>query len=78
MNLMEWINVFETVFEYEAYLVAGLLEDYDIPVKFEGNKFSAEPVNVSSLSSFKIFVPDDYLKQTVDILADFLEENSYD
>ena len=78
MNLMEWINVFETVFEYEAYLVAGLLEDYDIPVKFEGNKFSAEPVNVSSLSSFKIFVPDDYLKQTVDILADFLEESSYD
>jgi len=78
MIFMEWVNVFETVFEYEAYLVAGLLEDYDIPVKFEGNKFSAEPIQVSSLSSFKIFVPNDFLKKTVDLLADFLEEDSYD
>ena len=78
MVSMDWINVFETIFEFEAYLVEGLLEEYDIPTKFIGNKFYAAPVNNTSLSSFKIMVPSDYLKESINILAEFLEEDSYD
>jgi len=68
--------VLETTDEVQASLVAGLLDENDIPCKIENATFHANPVVVSSdINCVRLWVEEEHLEAAQKLLA---EAENYD
>lgn len=53
----EWVEVFFTPLEYEAYIICGLLESRGVPCHVQRLKHLPHPVDSGQLGGFHILVP---------------------
>jgi hypothetical protein len=61
-NETSWVVLYKTPYEYEAYLICGLLKIYNIPHYLECLKHIPHPVSSSQLGDYIIWVSQDWIK----------------
>ncbi len=64
-----WETVRVVGTEEEAALLAGFLEESDIPSEVESLRFHQEPVNFGSLGEVRVKVPADRLEEAEAVLG---------
>lgn len=67
----KWIKIFSTHDESEVHIVKGVLEGEGIACKIKSMRVSQFPLTLNGLGEIKIYVPEDMVERSKEVLDSY-------